>query len=138
MCRTCWVLHGPNQGVLWAALQDGLDGSFPSLARLCCTEESTSHPPRSGGSNFISTVTHHLPAYWLSDWFCTENSPAGFAASPRDAHQQVGVLQVSHAGLHHLPPAGSQHTNPEFAVQQQLLSLDISILLGAVKLMGMN
>lgn len=46
MCRTCWVLHGPNQGVLWAAPQDGLEGSFPSLAPpLCCTEVGTKHPP---------------------------------------------------------------------------------------------
>lgn len=32
----------------------------------------------------------------------------------------------------------SQHTNPEFAAWQQLLPLDISILLGAAKLMGVN
>lgn len=123
--------------MLWAAPQDGLDGSFPSLAPpLCCTEDGMTHPPTAGGSALIETVT--VTAYRLSDWFCTDKSPAGSAASPRDTHQQVVPCRSAMLVCTISLQQESQHTNPEFAAWQQLLPLDISILLGAAEVMGMN
>lgn len=134
------MLHGPNQGVLWAAPQDGLDGSSPSLAPQCCTGEGTSHPPIAGRSTFIQTgtVTNHLPAYRLSDWFCTGNSRAGSTASPRHSSAAQALAGESLLVCTISFQQESQHTNPAFAVRQWLLPLDISILLAVAKLMGMN